>query len=125
LMYSLHFSWICIITFLYKSNLSPPYSLQPCKEAHNILLKLWDSPTILQCHNSEGYNKINYSSGNPRTYTDVSLNVSGNKHFEEIGTRTINWAQLSRFYLKTKTEPSLRNAVFEIKRRWWIMSRNI
>jgi hypothetical protein len=30
----------------------------------------------------------------------------------EIGTISINWAQLSRFYLKTETESSLRNVVF-------------
>jgi hypothetical protein len=29
----------------------------------------------------------------------------------EIGTSSIDWAQLSRFYLKTETESSLRNAV--------------
>jgi hypothetical protein len=30
----------------------------------------------------------------------------------EIGTCSIDWAQLSRFYLKTETESSLRNVVF-------------
>jgi hypothetical protein len=30
----------------------------------------------------------------------------------KIGTNSINWAQLSRFYLKTETETSLRNVVF-------------
>jgi hypothetical protein len=30
----------------------------------------------------------------------------------EIGSNSIDWAQLSRFYLKTKTESSLRNVVF-------------
>jgi hypothetical protein len=30
----------------------------------------------------------------------------------EIGTSSIDWAQLSRFYLKTETEFSLRNVVF-------------
>jgi hypothetical protein len=29
----------------------------------------------------------------------------------EIGTNSIDWAQLSRFYLKTETESSIRNAV--------------
>jgi hypothetical protein len=29
----------------------------------------------------------------------------------EIGTSSINWAQLSRFHLKTETEPSLQNVV--------------
>jgi hypothetical protein len=29
-----------------------------------------------------------------------------------IGTSSIDWAQLSRFYLKTETESSLRNVVF-------------
>jgi hypothetical protein len=29
-----------------------------------------------------------------------------------IGTSSIDWAQLSRFYLKTQTEYSLRNVVF-------------
>jgi hypothetical protein len=29
----------------------------------------------------------------------------------EIGTSSTDWAQLSRFYLKTETESSLRNAV--------------
>jgi hypothetical protein len=32
--------------------------------------------------------------------------------FPEIGTSCIDWAQLSRFYLKTETESSLRNVVF-------------
>jgi hypothetical protein len=29
-----------------------------------------------------------------------------------IGTSSVDWAQLSRFYLKTETESSLRNVVF-------------
>jgi hypothetical protein len=35
----------------------------------------------------------------------------------EIGTSSINWARLSRFYLKTETESSLQNAVFLNKNR--------
>jgi hypothetical protein len=35
----------------------------------------------------------------------------------EIGTSSIDWAQLSRFYLKTETESSLRNVVFLHKGR--------
>jgi hypothetical protein len=30
----------------------------------------------------------------------------------EIETSSIDWAQLSRFYLKTETESSLRNVLF-------------
>jgi hypothetical protein len=33
----------------------------------------------------------------------------------EIGTSCIDWAQLSRFYLKTETESSLGNVVFKYK----------
>jgi hypothetical protein len=33
-------------------------------------------------------------------------------HRSEIGTNSIHWAQLSRFYLKTETESSLWNVVF-------------
>jgi hypothetical protein len=33
----------------------------------------------------------------------------------EIGTGSIDWAQLSRFYLKTETECSLRNVVLKNK----------
>jgi hypothetical protein len=40
-----------------------------------------------------------------------------------LGTSYINWAQLSRFHLKTKTEYSPRNVVFKIK-TGWIISRN-
>jgi hypothetical protein len=50
----------------------------------------------------------------------------------EIGTSSIDWAQLSRFYLKTETESSLRNVVFcninrtvFLHKESWIMSRNI
>jgi hypothetical protein len=32
--------------------------------------------------------------------------------YPEIWNRSIDWAQLSRFYLKTETEYNLRNAVF-------------
>jgi hypothetical protein len=35
--------------------------------------------------------------------------------YPEIGSSSIDWFQLSRFYLKTETEPSIRNVVFEIK----------
>jgi hypothetical protein len=36
----------------------------------------------------------------------------------EIGTSSIDWAQLNRFYLKMKTESALRNVVFcNINRR--------
>jgi hypothetical protein len=46
----------------------------------------------------------------------------------EIGTSSIDWAQLSRFHLKTETESSLRNVVFWclwIKTGRCIMSKNI
>jgi hypothetical protein len=50
----------------------------------------------------------------------------------ETGTSSIDWAQMSRFFLKTETESSLRNAVFYTKSGWfflnktrrWLMSRN-
>jgi hypothetical protein len=50
-----------------------------------------------------------------------------------LRTSSIDWAQLSRFYLKTEREFSLRNVVFGkinrivfyIKTRRWIMSKNI
>jgi hypothetical protein len=32
-----------------------------------------------------------------------------------IGTSSIDWAQLSRFYLKTETETSMRNVVLKYK----------
>jgi hypothetical protein len=35
----------------------------------------------------------------------------------EIGTSSIDWAQLSRLYLKTETESNLRNVVFLNKNR--------
>jgi hypothetical protein len=34
----------------------------------------------------------------------------------EIGTSSIDWAQLSRYYQKTKTESSVRNVVLKINR---------
>jgi hypothetical protein len=37
---------------------------------------------------------------------------------------SVDWAQLSRFHLKTETESSLRNVVFYIKTGRWIISRN-
>jgi hypothetical protein len=37
----------------------------------------------------------------------------------EIGSSSIDWAQLSRFYLKTETESSLRNVVF------WKINRTV
>jgi hypothetical protein len=49
----------------------------------------------------------------------------------EMGTSSIDWAQLSRFYLKTETESNLRSAVFlKINRtafldKEWIMSKTI
>jgi hypothetical protein len=36
-------------------------------------------------------------------------------HRPEVGTSSIHWAQLSRFYLKTETESSLRNVVLKYK----------
>jgi hypothetical protein len=35
------------------------------------------------------------------------------KHVSEIGTSSVNWAQLSRFHLKTETESSLQNVVLK------------
>jgi hypothetical protein len=43
----------------------------------------------------------------------------------EIWTISIDWAQLSRFYLNKETESSLRNVVFQINTGRWIMSGNI
>jgi hypothetical protein len=34
------------------------------------------------------------------------------KSCPEIGTSSIDWAQLSRFFLKTETESGLRNVMF-------------
>jgi hypothetical protein len=39
-----------------------------------------------------------------------------------LGTITVDWTQISRFYLKTETESSLRNGCNITGR--WIMSRN-
>jgi hypothetical protein len=33
----------------------------------------------------------------------------------EIGTSSIDWAQKSRFFLRTETDSSLRNVVFSIE----------
>jgi hypothetical protein len=45
---------------------------------------------------------------------------------QEIRASSIYWIQLSRFYLRTETESSLRNVVFFFKwTRRWIMSKNI
>jgi hypothetical protein len=33
------------------------------------------------------------------------------KPTQELGTSSVDWAKLSRFYLKTETEPSLQNIV--------------
>jgi hypothetical protein len=33
----------------------------------------------------------------------------------EMGTSSVDWAQLSRFYLKTETESSLQNVVLKYK----------
>jgi hypothetical protein len=48
------------------------------------------------------------------------------QRFGEIGASSIYWIQLSRFYLRTETESSLRNVV--VFKKWtgrWIMSKNI
>jgi hypothetical protein len=37
----------------------------------------------------------------------------------EIGTSSMDWAQLSRFYLKTETESSLRNVML------WKINRSV
>jgi hypothetical protein len=36
---------------------------------------------------------------------------------QEIGTSSIDWAQLSKFHLKTETESNLRSVVFLNKKR--------
>jgi hypothetical protein len=54
-------------------------------------------------------------------------------YLTQIGTSSIDWDQLSRFYLKMETESSLRNVVFWninrtvflIKTAWLIKFRNI
>jgi hypothetical protein len=43
---------------------------------------------------------------------DQTMNDSPFYRCPEIGTSSIDWVQLSRFYLKTETESGLRNAVF-------------
>jgi hypothetical protein len=43
----------------------------------------------------------------------------------EMWTSSIDWGQLSRFHMKTETQPSLRNVVcFKLKTERWIVSRN-
>jgi hypothetical protein len=42
----------------------------------------------------------------------------------ETGTSSMDWVQLTRFYLNTETKSSFRNVVFKIKTRQWIMSRS-
>jgi hypothetical protein len=47
---------------------------------------------------------------------DNSGNQKKSKKFaigpKSLGTSSIDWAQLSRFHMKTETESSLRNVVF-------------
>jgi hypothetical protein len=56
------------------------------------------------------------SYGNNQTNKPVNkLSEFGSKLLEispEIGTSSINWVQLSRFYLKAETESSLWNVMF-------------
>jgi hypothetical protein len=40
-----------------------------------------------------------------------------------MGTSSIDWAQLSRFHLKTETESSLRNVVLNKKQNDGVMRR--
>jgi hypothetical protein len=42
----------------------------------------------------------------------------------EIGTSSIDSAQLSSFHLKKETESSLGNVVLQIKGGWWIICRS-
>jgi hypothetical protein len=48
-------------------------------------------------------------------FGDWILSSSSGKTYgcPEIGTSSIEWARLSRFYLKRETEYSLRNVVFK------------
>jgi hypothetical protein len=54
-------------------------------------------------------------------YALLGLNWCG---CPEIGTNSIDWAQLSRFHLKMETECSLRDVVCFNKTGRWIKSRN-
>jgi hypothetical protein len=42
----------------------------------------------------------------------------------DVGTSSVDWTQMSRFYLKTETESSLRNVVFCDINRTMNISRN-
>jgi hypothetical protein len=77
---------------------------------------------------------LSLSKNRPVYFSKHNVSKAGFWHrCPEIGTSSIDWAQLCRFYLKTETESSLRNAVlwkinrtvFFIKTRRWIMSRNV
>jgi hypothetical protein len=50
-------------------------------------------------------------------FGDWILSPSSGKTYSgpEIGASSIYWIQLSRFYLRTETESSLRNVVFFLK----------
>jgi hypothetical protein len=43
----------------------------------------------------------------------LRLNLLSWHSCPELGTSSIDWAQLNRFYLKTEAESSLRNVVFK------------
>jgi hypothetical protein len=59
-----------------------------------------------------------------KLFGDWILSPSSGK--TEIGASPIYWIQLSRFYLRTETESSLRNVVFFKKwTRRWIISKNL
>jgi hypothetical protein len=53
-----------------------------------------------------------------RQIMGLTVRISGDQEHAldllgpEIGTSSIDWSQLSRFYLKTETESSLRNVMF-------------
>jgi hypothetical protein len=55
---------------------------------------------------------LSLSKNRPAYFSKHNVSESGFcLRLPEIGTSSIDWAQLSRFYLKTETECSLRNVV--------------
>jgi hypothetical protein len=90
-------------------------------------LKVCDDGSLIKFYCVWTLSTVLFLLKNPQRFGDwiMSPSSGGTYSGPEIGTSSIDWAQLSRCHLKTETESSLRNVVgFLVKTRPWVMSRH-
>jgi hypothetical protein len=105
-------SWQCVAICFHQTTLADFVSFWPQLRSNIMFLHIINRPVQISKHDVS------------ETGFWLCLQMEPTQVGPEIGTSSIDWAQLSGFYLKTKTESSLQDVVFWNTKQSGVLDKN-